>query len=363
MSVQEGLAVTELVESELGDEGEGKLTLAALVARVQRADLPVPVQNPAKLSLDQLDPEVFERLVAEIVSRGDHRGVSFYGRRGQKQYGLDIVERQPDHRRCLCQVKRYSTLTKSLLTKAVEDYAGAPRKPGHDLPPRRFEPYRFVVVTSAETEPDTDLVDAIHALQKSYADRATLSCFQAVIIGSINAYCSSGKLLRCGSLFTPRISAWACPSSGRGGGRCHDQAITNRGKPGLMPTQERVRRQPALALPGRSLHRDIRVDRELVQLAPTPQRPWFPQPCRIRDCRGSLTNTPNVSAKAEQAHLPAPHDEGQRMVVRAGDRTRRPGTGLRRVPAGRSAPRTRTGSTGASIESAQGLRQGSGAAR
>ncbi|MFJ8663122.1 restriction endonuclease [Streptomyces sp. NPDC093795] len=163
-----------MVSAESGDEDHEELSLVELAARVQRAELPVPVQNPQKLPLDQLDPEVFERLVAEIVSRRDHRGVSFYGRRGQKQYGLDIVEREPDLRRTLYQVKRYSTLTESLLKTAVKEYAGAPRRPGHGLPPRRFDPHRFVVVTSAEIESDTHLVDAIHALQKTYEDAEDL---------------------------------------------------------------------------------------------------------------------------------------------------------------------------------------------
>ncbi|MFJ8589695.1 IS3 family transposase, partial [Streptomyces sp. NPDC093595] len=49
-------------------------------------------------------------------------------------------------------------------------------------------------------------------------------------------------------------------------------------------------------------HHDLRVDRELVQLAPSPQQPRLPQPSRIRHRLGRLTNTPKVSIKAEQAH-------------------------------------------------------------
>lgn len=62
------------------------------------------------------------------------------------------------------------------------------------------------------------------------ADRATRSCFQAVIIGSINAHCASDESLRYGSLSMPRISTWTwrrhCPRSVQ----YHDGVITNRGR-------------------------------------------------------------------------------------------------------------------------------------
>ncbi|MEV7374502.1 hypothetical protein AB0O51_26925 [Streptomyces sp. NPDC090301] len=160
--------MTEMDAVEPADEDGEQVSLEQLVARRQATGLPIPVQNPRKLPCDELDPEVFERLIAEIVSRGDHRGVQFYGRRGQKQYGLDIVALEPDRRRSLYQVKRYAKVTPALLQSAVTEYADAPRLPGHGLSKRRFDPYRFVVVTSAETEFDTAMVDALETLQKSY---------------------------------------------------------------------------------------------------------------------------------------------------------------------------------------------------
>jgi hypothetical protein len=41
---------------------------------------------------------VLERLAAEMIKRRPNRGDHFYGRRGQKQYGLDILEREPPMR-------------------------------------------------------------------------------------------------------------------------------------------------------------------------------------------------------------------------------------------------------------------------
>jgi hypothetical protein len=67
-----------------GDQGTGELerrTLAEVFRAVQQTPLPVPLQNPALLPVGQLDPEVLERLAAELVCRRDNLGAYFYGRR------------------------------------------------------------------------------------------------------------------------------------------------------------------------------------------------------------------------------------------------------------------------------------------
>ncbi|CAM5590250.1 hypothetical protein SALBM311S_03189 [Streptomyces alboniger] len=69
----------------------------------------------------------------------------------------------------------------------------------------------------------------------------------------------------------------------------------------LRHHQTRVARHEPLAQPGRGPHRDLRLLRGLVQLAPTAQQPRLPQSRRIRDRTRSLTTTPMVSVKAEQA--------------------------------------------------------------
>lgn len=151
------------------DDEVAELNFPELAGRTQPEPLPTPIQNPALLPLDALDPEVLERVAAEIVfRRRDHLTVQFYGRRGQKQYGLDIVERLPTGSTTLYQVKRYPVITPAQIRDAVEEYAVAPRPAKHQLPPRRFAPQRFVIVTSATVDNDTGIVDEIAALQREY---------------------------------------------------------------------------------------------------------------------------------------------------------------------------------------------------
>ncbi|WP_188197567.1 hypothetical protein [Nonomuraea sp. SYSU D8015] len=165
------------------DVGLVTLTLPQLTRHAQAAPLPVPMQNPRLLPLAELEPEVFERLVAEMVSRQDNRGTQFYGRSGQKQYGLDIVERQKDSARSLYQVKRYDELTKAKIREAVRDYAGPPRHSGFTGAKRRFDPRRFVLVTSAEFDRDTRNVDALAELQDEYAGDLEIEVWGAEAVG------------------------------------------------------------------------------------------------------------------------------------------------------------------------------------
>lgn len=168
---------------ELADTGYVQLSLADLSGRVQQPLASLPTRTPKQLPLTELDPEAFEWLIAEIVSRQDNRGVQFYGRRGQKQHGLDIVAREPDQRRSLYQVKRYQQLTVPRIKEAVEDYAGSPRPQGHTGPPRLFNPYRFVVVTSAELDSDTTYVDTVTDLQDAYVDDLEIEFWGAEAVG------------------------------------------------------------------------------------------------------------------------------------------------------------------------------------
>jgi hypothetical protein len=152
------------------DDDEVEIPFRELAVRAQTAPLPPPTLNPPLLPFSLLDPEVFERVVAEIVfRRRDHLGTHFYGRRGQKQHGLDIVEQMKDGGAALYQVKRYQQVDAAQLRRTVEEYAGPPRSLGHDLQPRRFDPRRFVVVTSAEVDRDTANVDEATALRRDYA--------------------------------------------------------------------------------------------------------------------------------------------------------------------------------------------------
>lgn len=154
-------------------------TLVDVLRHTQSGELPIPIQNSSLLPLSNLDPEVFERLIAELVSRRNNLGVQFYGRRGQTQYGLDIVERENTSTRVLYQVKRFEKLTGSKLRKAVEEYAGNPRPIGHGGKDRRFSPRQFVVVTSAELDRDTENVDTLASLQNEYSGDLEISAWGA----------------------------------------------------------------------------------------------------------------------------------------------------------------------------------------
>lgn len=153
----------------VAEPDEEEISFATLARRTQVSALPIPMQNPVCLPFGELDPEVFERLVAEVVHRQDNRGVQFYGRRGQKQYGLDIVERERTDSRSLYQVKRYQEIDGAAIGGAVVEYAGSPRRQDYTGEPRRFDPRRFVLVTSASIDSDKATVDEIARLQDEYA--------------------------------------------------------------------------------------------------------------------------------------------------------------------------------------------------
>ena len=89
----------------------------------------------------------------------------FYGRRGQNQHGLDIVEWDGVGRPILYQVRRIQALTHTNIREAVEDYAGLP----YPTSERRFNPRKFVLVASAQFENDTPNVDELNALRSEYA--------------------------------------------------------------------------------------------------------------------------------------------------------------------------------------------------
>ncbi|TQC46534.1 hypothetical protein EEB14_25685 [Rhodococcus sp. WS4] len=146
------------------EDGLFQRSLGQVLRPQQRAPLPIPLQNPETLPLTELEPEVFERLVTEFVAHRS-RSVHFYGRRGQAQYGLDIVEWDGQERPILHQVKRYQTLSPAEIRDAVVTYAGAP----NPTTQRKFNPREFILVTSAEFDSDTKNVDELKKLRAEYA--------------------------------------------------------------------------------------------------------------------------------------------------------------------------------------------------
>jgi hypothetical protein len=113
------------LEQELGAEpGElSEIRFADLVRARQTPPLPLPRAGVSNLPLGDLDPEVLERLAAEMIKRRPNLGAHFYGRRGQPQYGLDIVEREAGGTNSVYQVRRYQVLTPGEITSAVTEYA------------------------------------------------------------------------------------------------------------------------------------------------------------------------------------------------------------------------------------------------
>jgi hypothetical protein len=103
--------------ADAGDLAE--VAFSELVRARQVSRLPLPLAGASILPLGELDPEVLERLGAEMIKRRLNEGSCFYGRRGQKQYGLDIVEREVGGRVTVYQVRRYGALTTAKITAAV----------------------------------------------------------------------------------------------------------------------------------------------------------------------------------------------------------------------------------------------------
>ena len=175
MTVRDGRAVPPGPSTDPGPEdctpgAIYEIRYLDLIRRRQQAALPPSMAQEPLLPLHRLDPEMFERLVAEYVwLLPDTRNVRLYGRRGQADHGLDAVAMSWSAKVTVYQAKRYQQLTPAQIRAAVEEYAGPPRPPGSGLPPRRFAASRFVLVTSAMFESDTGNVDEADQLRLDYA--------------------------------------------------------------------------------------------------------------------------------------------------------------------------------------------------
>jgi hypothetical protein len=152
--------------------------LGDVLTATRSQELPLPIHDPPLLPLHLLEPEVFERLVAEYITQLS-TSVHFYGRRGQDQHGLDIVEWDGPGRTTLYQVRRLQSITPSQIRKAVEDYAGKPR----ERTGRQFDARKFVIATSAEFDSDTANVDELNALRTEYADDLEIEVWGAEALG------------------------------------------------------------------------------------------------------------------------------------------------------------------------------------
>ena len=168
----------ETAPGEIDDELEA-WSLEDLKSRRRRNVAPTASRTSDVLPLATIEPGLFERVVAEVVAAQDNHSVHFYGRSGQAQYGLDIVEERSDGTRVLYQVKRFEKMTTSALRDAVLAYAGPPRSPPGPHPERRFHPDVFTIATSAKVEDDTALIDCISDLQDEYRGDLTVDAWGA----------------------------------------------------------------------------------------------------------------------------------------------------------------------------------------
>jgi hypothetical protein len=202
------------LERELDAEpGElSEIRFVDLVRAQQTSPLPLPRAGVSSLPLGELDPEVLERLAAEMIKRRPNLGAHFYGRRGQPQYGLDIVEREAGGANSVYQVRRYQVLTPGEITSAVTEYADPQTlKRGGEKPPRRFAARRYVVFTAAEFETDTALQDRLEELQERYAGDLVIEVWGREMVSSMLR--DSGALVNSvfGSDWAREFSGFAPP--------------------------------------------------------------------------------------------------------------------------------------------------------
>src|SRR6266568_4408514 len=109
----------------MADDDLERLPLIDVLAGRQAGPLSPPMAQTVLLPLHELDPGVFERVVVELAWRVENaRDVQLYGRRGQKQYGLDVVGTDRSGDRFVYQARRLGMLTPSGIRQAVVDYAG-----------------------------------------------------------------------------------------------------------------------------------------------------------------------------------------------------------------------------------------------
>lgn len=174
-----------------GQAGQGEpdeVTYPDLLRADQESPLPTPRTGVTNLPLGDLDPEVLERLAAEMIKRQQNAGAHFYGRRGQTQHGLDVLERELAGTSSVYQVRRYEVLTADMITAAVKEYAAPEppkRGPGKGVKPkRRFGARRYVLFTSAEFETEKALQDRLTELQEDYVGDLVIEVWGREMISS-----------------------------------------------------------------------------------------------------------------------------------------------------------------------------------
>lgn len=120
---------------------------------------PPASREVALLPFHQRSFEDFERICLVIAERVEGlRDPRLYGRRSQRQHGIDIVAWDSDGERVVFQSRRWVSFTAGNLRAAVADFAEG-RRP--------FGPKRFVVCVSAIAS-DTDTLEALAEVREQY---------------------------------------------------------------------------------------------------------------------------------------------------------------------------------------------------
>ncbi|MFB8023873.1 restriction endonuclease [Streptomyces rubiginosohelvolus] len=118
----------------------------------------LPTTAPLTLPTEYLSWESFEHLVAAVVREVEGAfEARIYGRRGQKQQGIDVVGFFDDEKARVYQAKDYKKYTAAYLEKAVKDFTTGSRP---------FESEHLIVMTTADVS-DTKIDDKLHDLRKA----------------------------------------------------------------------------------------------------------------------------------------------------------------------------------------------------
>lgn len=142
------------------DDNWEKIALTSSIEASPRQVIPAPVLGASHLPFDQLPWEDFERLQWRILRDVEGlRHARLYGRRGQKQYGLDIVALAPNEDGIALQSKRYENFYESDLKKAVIKFMETKRP---------FDVQRFIIGVACEVK-DTKIDKALLEHQETLA--------------------------------------------------------------------------------------------------------------------------------------------------------------------------------------------------
>jgi hypothetical protein len=118
---------------------------------------PLQYSAPLELNTEDLSPESFEKLVAQLAQKSDGARIAYiYGTRGQAQQGIDVIALFDDGEAKSYQVKRYQTFTISDIESVISKFAEGSRPLGSNN----------LVVAVACIIDRTEIIDRMHELSR-----------------------------------------------------------------------------------------------------------------------------------------------------------------------------------------------------